>query len=81
MKDSAYTQETILGASFSGGGASAFTVVATYPIAVPAGAEATLQVSFAPTQVGAFTATLMVQTEDMGISPITVTGTGVASGG
>ena len=81
VKDSAYTHETILGASFSGAGADAFTVVGVYPIDVPAGAEVTLQVSFAPTQVGAATATLMVQTRDMGVSPIAVTGTGVAGGG
>ena len=81
VKDSAYTHETILGATFSGPGAADFTVVGGYPIEVPAGAMVTLQVSFTPTQVGEVAATLMVQTRDMGVSPITVTGSGVARGG
>jgi hypothetical protein len=76
VKDSADVHETILGASFSGPDAAAFRVVGTYPIDVPAGHSVLLQVTFAPTHVGPASATLMVQTEEMGVSPIQVSGTG-----
>jgi hypothetical protein len=76
VKDTANTHERILGASFSGPDAADFVVVGSYPIDVPAGTSVSLQVSFTPSHVGTSNATLMVQTEDMGVSPIQVSGTG-----
>jgi len=80
VKDSANVHERILGASFSGLNAGEFAVTGTYPIDVPAGTSVTLDVSFVPTMAGQAQATLLVQTEDMGISPIQVSGTAAPAG-
>ena len=81
VKNSFDVNETILGASFSGPQAGAFQVTSAFPLPVPAGTEVNLQLVFTPTVVGVNSAKLALQTEDMGISPIDVEGTGVADAG
>jgi hypothetical protein len=79
VTDSADTNETLLGASFSGTGAADFTVLSSFPIPIPAGAHATVEVEFTPSVSGAVTAVLNLQTEDMGVSPIRLAGEGVTA--
>jgi hypothetical protein len=81
VKDTADVDETLLGASFSGPDAAAFQVVATFPIPIPAGTPITLEIEFTPTLAGSSSATLDLQTADMGVSPIEIEGTGVTDGG
>jgi hypothetical protein len=81
VQDTADVDETLQSASFSGPGAAAFQVVATFPIPIPAGTPVNLEVEFTPTVAGTSTATLNLQTADMGVSPIQIEGVGVADGG
>ena len=70
--------ETIESATISGPDAAAFAVTATFPIAIAAGAQVMLQLSFTPTHSGTSTAQLTLNTAEMGPSPVTLEGTGVA---
>ena len=81
FQDSADVDETITGASITGPEAAEFTVVSTFPIAVPAGAQASVELEFVPKHSGSATATLVLETQGMGPSPVDLTGTGVAPGG
>jgi len=76
VKDTADAGETILGASIDG--SDAFTVLSQFPIAIPAGTEAQLQIRFAPTEPGQASATLELQTEEMGESSVPLAGMGLA---
>jgi hypothetical protein len=77
FEDSADVSETITGASITGPDAADFEVVSTFPIAVPAGESATVQIRFAPTHTGSSSATLVLDTAGMGPSPVELDGTGV----
>ncbi len=79
FEDSTDTDETIESVSITGPDAAAFTVVATYPIPLPAGSKVSLEIQFAPTHAGAASATLTLQTENMGPSPVQLAGTGAAA--
>lgn len=81
VKDSADVSETILGASIAGENAAAFSVTATFPMVIPAGTQATLDIQFAPTFAGTESATLELETEEMGTSQVPLLGTGVAPDG
>jgi hypothetical protein len=76
FQDSADTDETILGASISGPDAAAFAVIATYPIPLPAGTQVALEIRFTPTHTGPASATVVLQTENMGPSPVQLAGSG-----
>ncbi len=76
FQDSADTDETIDGATITGPDAAAFTVVAKYPIPLPAGTQVTLEIQFTPTHTGSASATLTLQTQNMGPSPVQLAGTG-----
>jgi len=75
FQDSADTDEVIDSASITGPDAAAFSVVAIYPIAIPAGTQVSLTLQFAPTHSGASSATLTLQTQNMGPSPVQLDGT------
>lgn len=77
VADTADVSETILGATVTGPGASAFTVTSTWPMAVPAGQPVQVGIRFVPSTVGTFTAQLQLQTMKMGVSTITLQATGV----
>ena len=79
FQDSADTDETIDGASITGPDAAAFSVIAKYPIPLPAGTQVSLEIQFTPTHLGAASATLTLQTQNMGPSPVQLAGTGVAA--
>jgi hypothetical protein len=81
FEDSVDTSETITSATITGPDAADFEVVSTFPIAVPAGGQATVRIRFAPTHTGSSSATLVLDTQGMGPSPVELTGTGVAAGG
>jgi hypothetical protein len=76
IKDTANVDETITAASLEGPGAGSFEVVSTFPIPVPAGTAVNVQVRFTPSAAGDTTATLVLQTEGMGPSPVDLDGTG-----
>ena len=76
IKDTANVDETITAASLEGPGAGSFEVLSTFPIAVPAGTSVNVQVRFTPTTAGDATATLVLQTEGMGPSPVDLDGPG-----
>ena len=80
FQDSADVDETITGATVEGADAAAFEVVSTFPIAVPAGEQASVVIRFAPTHTGDSQATLVLQTANMGPSPVPLDGTGVPAG-
>jgi hypothetical protein len=80
FQDTAYTDETITGATVEGPDADEFEVVSRFPMAVPAGQSASVEIRFAPTREGSSTATLILQTAGMGPSPVELDGTAVASG-
>jgi hypothetical protein len=76
VKESADTSETIESASISGSGASAFQLVSQFPIEVPNGRDATVEVKFAPSAAGTtFEAVLLLETAKMGTSQISLAGT------
>ncbi len=77
VRDSADTDETILGATLVGGGAGAFAVLATFPLNVPAGQGVPIDVQFAPDSAGTFDAQLVLQTAKMGPSPVPLVGSTV----
>jgi hypothetical protein len=73
--------ETLMGASFTGPDAAAFEVISTFPIPIAAGAQVNVQIRFSPTHEGSSSATLVLDTEDMGLSPVELQGTATATGG
>ncbi len=75
VKESADTSETIESASVSGSGAAAFQIVSQFPIDVPNGRDATVEVKFAPSAAGTFEAVLLLETAKMGTSQISLAGT------
>jgi hypothetical protein len=77
----ASASETITGATITGPDAAAFQVSSTFPISIAAGAQVEVQIRFAPTHEGSSSATLVLDTQEMGPSPVTLGGTGVAAGG
>ncbi len=81
VKDSVDESETLLSASFTGPQAAAFAVTSSFPIPVPAGEQVSLKLQFTPMVVGTNSAKLVLQTQDMGVSPIPIQGVGVADGG
>ena len=70
------TSETILGVTITGPDAADFTVLTPFPVDVPANEQATLEIQFAPTHSGSAAATLTLNTQGMGPSPVQLTGTG-----
>jgi hypothetical protein len=76
FQDSADTDETIDSATITGPDAAAFTVISKLPIAVPAGTQQSLEIQFSPTHTGSASATLVLQTMNMGPSPVQLSGTG-----
>lgn len=81
VNDTADTDETLTGATFTGAGASSFQVVTSFPLFVPAGQSVLLQVEFTPVSSGTSSAVLVLQTEAMGPSPIPLAGAGLAADG
>jgi hypothetical protein len=81
FQDSANTSETITAATISGADAADFQVVSTFPMAIPQGEQVAVEIEFSPTQAGSASATLTLQTEKMGPSPVKLEGTGVNPGG
>jgi hypothetical protein len=73
--------ETITGATISGPDAAAFKVISTFPISIAAGDRVKVQIQFAPTHDGSSSATLVLDTQEMGPSPVALSGTGKAAGG
>jgi hypothetical protein len=76
FQDSANVDETITGAQITGADADAFTVLTTFPLALPAGSEQDVEIQFSPTEPGPASATLTLQTMNMGPSPVQLAGTG-----
>jgi hypothetical protein len=74
--DSADVSETLLGASVTGPDAADFEVLAQFPIAIPAGTQVMLELQFTPSHAGSASATLVLQTQEMGPSPVKLQGTG-----
>lgn len=70
------TDETITAADITGDDSSAFRVVSRLPIYVPAGQSVDVEIEFSPAREGSFEAQLVLDTEKMGPSPITLEGTG-----
>ena len=81
FQDSANTDETITGATVTGPDAAEFEVMSTFPIPIPAGGQMAVEIRFAPTHEGSSTATVVLQTQGMGPSPVQIQGTGTAAGG
>jgi hypothetical protein len=73
--------ETLTGATVTGADAAAFQVISTFPIDIPAGSQAPVRLRFTPTHEGPASATLTVDTQEMGPSPVQLQGTGIATGG
>src|SRR5262249_38419488 len=73
--------ETLLGASLDGPGKAAFKIVSASAIVVPADEQATVTLEFAPDAEGAFSAELLLQTAKMGVSTISLSGTGTLRAG
>lgn len=80
VRDSADTDETIVGATLMGSGAGAFAVLTTFPVYVPAGQGVPVDVEFAPTSTGSFDAQLVLQTAKMGPSPVPLVGSSEIDG-
>jgi hypothetical protein len=76
FQDSADVDETLLSASLSGADAADFQVLSTFPVYIPAGTQAMLEIQFTPSHTGSASATLQLQTKEMGISPVQLAGTG-----
>ena len=75
FEDSADTDEVIDGAAFSGPDAAAFKVIGTtFPVPLPAGTQVSLAIQFEPLHTGTSSATLTLQTQNMGPSPVQVEG-------
>ncbi len=81
FEDSADVSDTITSASLTGPDAAAFEVLSTFPMAIPAGTQVTVQIRFTPEHTGSSTATLVLETQMMGPSPVDLEGTGIAAGG
>jgi hypothetical protein len=75
VQDSSDVSETITGATLTGTGAAAFQVLALWPIPVPAGQQASVPVRFTPPALGTYSAQLILQTANMGPSPVALAGT------
>ncbi|HVY45479.1 MAG TPA: hypothetical protein VHB21_06345 [Minicystis sp.] len=69
VKDTADVDEVLVGATVAGEDADAFEVRATFPIDMPAGATVHVEVEFHPKRAGTASAELLIQTQDMGVSP------------
>jgi hypothetical protein len=67
--------ETLRGATITGQDADAFEVLSTFPIPIAAGAQVPVQIRFAPKHAGTSSATLELDTEEMGFSPVQLQGT------
>jgi hypothetical protein len=76
METKSDTSETILSATISGPDADAFQVMTTFPLAVPANEDVSVQILFTPTHAGNASATLVLNTQAMGPSPVQLAGTG-----
>ncbi len=76
FQDSADVSETILSASLSGPDAADFEVLTPFPVPIPAGSEVMLEIQFTPSHTGSASATLVLQTKEMGPSPVQLQGTG-----
>jgi hypothetical protein len=74
VKDSANVSETITSATLTGSGTDAFQVLSSFPIPVPAGQQAFVTVSFRPPFGGTYSATLVLQTANMGPSLVELSG-------
>ncbi len=72
--DTADVTETITSASISGADADAFQVFTTFPSTVPAGTQIMVEIEFTPTHSGPSSATLTLNTQAMGPSPIQLEG-------
>jgi hypothetical protein len=73
--------ETITGATITGPDATAFEVISTFPMDIAAGTQVSVEIRFAPTHAGSSSATLVLETQEMGPSPVQLEGTGIAAGG
>jgi hypothetical protein len=74
LHDTADVDETLMGATIGGADADSFELHARFPIDMAAGSVVHLEVEFHPTHAGKLDAELMVQTKEMGVSPIEMTG-------
>jgi hypothetical protein len=81
FEDSADVTDTITSATITGPDAAAFEVISTFPMTVPAGTQVMVGIRFAPEHAGSSTATLVLETQMMGPSPVDLEGTGIAAGG
>ena len=67
--------ETVTGATLTGTDAAAFKVLSTFPMSLPAGTNISVAVEFIPQHGGTSTASLILDTANMGPSPIPLEGT------
>ena len=56
-------------------------MISTFPLAIAAGTQAQVQIRFVPTHEGSASATLVLETQGMGPSPVQLEGTGIDTGG
>jgi len=71
--------ETLKDATISGPDAADFEVLSTFPIPIAAGTQISLTIRFTPSHTGSSTATLVLDTEEMGPSPVELQGTATAA--
>jgi hypothetical protein len=76
FQDSADVTDTIQSASITGADAAAFEVLSKFPMPVPAGEQIEIEIRFAPGHSGTLAATLVLETAEMGPSPVDLEGTG-----
>jgi len=67
--------ETVTGSTLTGSDAAAFKVLSTFPMSLPAGTNISVSVEFTPQHGGTSTASLILDTVNMGPSPISLEGT------
>jgi hypothetical protein len=70
--------ETLKDFTITGPDAADFEVLSTFPIAIAAGDQVSLQIRFTPSHAGSSTATLVLDTAEMGPSPVDLQGTATA---
>jgi hypothetical protein len=76
IQDSANVDETVTGSAVTGSDAAAFKVLSTFPMSLPAGNSVSVAVEFTPQHAGTSTASLVLDTANMGPSPIQLEGSG-----
>ena len=74
IQDSADVDETVTGSALNGSDAAAFKVLSTFPMSLPAGTALSVTVEFTPQHTGTSNANLVLETANMGPSPIPLEG-------